>query len=133
MGKKKHKKAMRAKQAEYARAEHHGGDSHGYGYGYGYGEGDGGPQHGGQYGYAGAEGLLRGLPHLLKSRQSEQFLLGALVGAAAAYLLSDEELRGKLVKTGIKLYSGLAGSFEEMKEQMADLKAEVEAEQQGNA
>jgi len=67
----------------------------------------------------------------MKSRQSEQFLLGALVGAAAAYVLSDEELRGKLVKTGIKLYSNVVGSFEEMKEQVADLKAEVEAERMG--
>lgn len=76
-------------------------------------------------------GLLRGFSGLLRSRQSEQFLLGALLGAGAAWLLSDEEMRGKLVKAGMKLYAGIAGGFEEMKEQMADIKAEVEAEQYG--
>lgn len=122
MAKKKHKKASK-KNREYAAANR--GDG-GY---YGYGE-DGGRHHHGRGIYGDAGRLLEGFPHALKSRQSEQFLLGALVGAAAAYVLSDEELRGKLVKTGIKLYSGVVGSFEEMKEQMADLKAEVEAERQ---
>ncbi|PKU24754.1 hypothetical protein [Telmatospirillum siberiense] len=74
------------------------------------------------------QGLFAGL---LPSRRSEQFLLGALLGAAAAYVLSDEDLRGKLIKGGLRLYSGLAGGFEEMKEQVADLKAEMAAEQSG--
>ncbi|THF63258.1 hypothetical protein [Pseudothauera rhizosphaerae] len=78
-------------------------------------------------------GFLQGLPAMLRSRHTEQFLLGALLGAAAAWVLADEELRGKLVKAGIKLYSGLAGGIEEMKEQMADIKAEVEAERHGDA
>ncbi|THF65467.1 hypothetical protein E6C76_07680 [Pseudothauera nasutitermitis] len=78
-------------------------------------------------------GLLQGMPAFLRSRNTEQFLLGALIGAAAAWVLSDEELRGKLVKSAIKLYAGVAGGFEEMKEQMADIRAEVEAEQHGDA
>lgn len=78
-------------------------------------------------------GLLQGLPAFLRSRQTEQFLLGALVGAAAAWVLSDEEMRGKLVKAGMQLYAGVVGGFEEMKEQMADIKAEVEAERHGEA
>ncbi len=78
-------------------------------------------------------GLLQGLPAFLRSRNTEQFLLGALLGAAAAWVLSDEELRGKLVKSAMNMYAGVAGSFEEMKEQMADLKAEVEAERHGDA
>ncbi len=119
MAKKKHKKASR-KNREYAAENQRGGSFLGYGEGSGtYRRGRGG---------RGAERLLEDFPRLMKSRQSEQFLLGALVGAAAAYVLSDEELRGKLVKTGIKLYSNVVGSFEEMKEQVADLKAEVEAE-----
>lgn len=76
-------------------------------------------------------GMLGGLTKMLPAGRNEQFLLGAAIGAAAAYLLSDEELRGKLMKSGIKLYSNLMGGFAEMKEQMADLQAEVEAEQQG--
>ncbi|MFT3663429.1 hypothetical protein [Piscinibacter sp.] len=68
-------------------------------------------------------------PGLLGSLGStEQFLLGAAVGAAAAWVLSDAELRGRLLKAGMRLYAGVAGGFEEMKEQMADLKAEVEVE-----
>lgn len=96
-----------------------------------------GAEHGyGQGGYgAGAmdAGILQGLPMMLRSRHTEQFLLGAVIGAAAAWVLADEELRAKLVKAGIKLYAGIAGGFEEMKEQVADIKAEVEAERQGGA
>jgi hypothetical protein len=78
-------------------------------------------------------GVLSGLSQLLPSRRSEQFLLGAAIGAAAAYVLADDELRGKLIKSGIKLYSSLMGGFEEMKEQVADIQAEVQAEQNGAA
>jgi hypothetical protein len=73
-------------------------------------------------------GLLQGMPAFLRSRNTEQFLLGAAVGAAAAWVLSDDELRGKLIKAGIKLYAGVAGGFEEMKEQLADIRSEVDAE-----
>jgi len=74
-------------------------------------------------------GLLHNLQGMLGSRQSEQFIIGALIGAAAVYVLGDEEMRNKLVKAGMKLYAGVAGGFEEIKEQMADIRAEVEAEQ----
>lgn len=73
-------------------------------------------------------GILHSIQGLVGSRHTEQFILGALIGAAAVYVLGDEEMRGKLVKTGMKLYSGIAGGFEEIKEQMADIKAEVAAE-----
>lgn len=76
-------------------------------------------------------GMLGGLTSMLPAKRSEQFLLGAAIGAAAAYLLSDQELRGQLIKSGIKLYSNLMGGVAEMKEQVADLQAEVEAERQG--
>ena len=69
-----------------------------------------------------------GLPRGFGSGQTEQFILGALLGAAAAYVLADEALRSKIMKTVVKLYSGLTGGMEEFKEQMADLKAEIEAE-----
>lgn len=82
-------------------------------------------------GMAGA-GQRKGLLNkLMRGRPSEQFLLGALLGAGAAWILADEELRGKVIKAGMKLYSGLAGGFEEMKEQMADIRAELEAGQHG--
>lgn len=82
-------------------------------------------------GITGAErGMLDGLQGMVGSRHTEQFVLGALIGAAAVYVLGDEEMRNKLLKSAIKLYSGIAGGFEEIKEQMADIRAEVEAETQ---
>ena len=48
-----------------------------------------------------------------------------------AYILADENLRGKLLKSGIKLYSCVIGGIEEMKEQAADIQAEIMAEQTG--
>lgn len=76
------------------------------------------------------KGLLSnlGLPKGFASGQTEQFIIGALLGAAAAYVLADAELRNKIMKSVMKLYAGLTGGVEEFKEQMADLKAEVEAE-----
>lgn len=68
---------------------------------------------------------------LLPKGRTEQFLIGLLVGGATAYVLSDDELRGKLFKGAIKAYASVMGSVAEMKEQFADLSAEVEAEQSG--
>lgn len=76
-------------------------------------------------------GVLAGLGRLLPDGRTEQFLLGLLVGGATAYVLSDEELRGKLFKGAIKAYAGVMGGLAEMKEQVADLQAEVQAEQNG--
>ena len=84
---------------------------------------------GGAYGSAQAggtgsgvgNGLLHNLQGLVGNRQTEQFLLGALLGAAAVYVLGDEAMRAKLMKTAMKLYTGVAGGFEEVKDQMADI------------
>ncbi|MDO5103759.1 MAG: hypothetical protein Q4D91_12835 [Lautropia sp.] len=65
----------------------------------------------------------------LGNRQMEQFILGLILGGAAAYVLGDPEKRARLIRMGMKLYAGVAGSVEEFKEQIADLKAEVAAEQ----
>ena len=76
-------------------------------------------------------GFLNGLQGMVGSRHTEQFVLGALIGAAAVYVLGDEEMRNKLLKSAMKLYAGIAGGFEEIKEQVADIRAEVEAETRG--
>lgn len=76
-------------------------------------------------------GLLGGLGRLLPSRRSDQFLLGLALGAAATYVLGDDALRGKIMRSGVKLYGTLMGGVEEMKEQMADIQAEMAAEQNG--
>lgn len=77
-----------------------------------------------------APGMLGRVQGLLGKRPSDQFLVGALLGAAAVYVLGDEKLRGRLMKSGMSLYASLMGSFEEMREQMADLQAEAECERQ---
>jgi len=79
---------------------------------------------------AGLEALLRqnrntGLNALTPA---QQLLAGVLIGAGVAYLLGDEQLRGKLLRAGMQLYTGLAEGFEEIKEQMADIQAEMAAE-----
>lgn len=75
------------------------------------------------------QGLFGGLTNMLPGKPSEQFLVGALIGAAAAYVLSDEAMRGKLIRSGLKLYGELAGGLAEVKEQAADIQAELAAEQ----
>jgi hypothetical protein len=59
----------------------------------------------------------------------QQFLAGALLGVAVTYVIGDEALRGKLLRAGMRLYTDLAGGFAEIKEQMADIEAELAAEQ----
>jgi hypothetical protein len=76
---------------------------------------------------------MQGLAAHLPAQNTEQFLLGLLIGAGATWVLSDENLRGKLIKSALKLYSSIAGGVEEMKEQMADIKAELDTEQHGDA
>lgn len=77
------------------------------------------------------QGMLGTLGGLLPKGRNEQFLLGLLIGGVAAYVLSEEDLRGKLFKGAIKAYASVMGNVAEMKEQFADLSAEVEAEQSG--
>lgn len=97
---------------------------------------DGDTGFGAGYGFGGAAAprldggwLSRlGLPKGFGAGQTEQFIIGALIGAGVAYVLADEELRNKIMKSVMKLYAGLTGGLEEFKEQMADLKAEIEAE-----
>lgn len=117
-------------------------EGHGHDAGSGYGAGySGGASHGSTHGGYGLGGLpgagldsgwLQGMPAFLRTRHTEQFLLGAVIGAAATWVLTDEQLRGRIVKSAMKLYAGVAGGVEEVKEQMADIRAEVEAERQGD-
>ena len=75
-------------------------------------------------------GLMNGIADMLPSGSTEQFLLGAAIGAAAAYVLGDEALRGKLMKAGVQLYSNVMSGYLDDKEQLAELQAEVDTERQ---
>lgn len=72
---------------------------------------------------AGRRGLFG---RLANTGADSQFILGALLGAAAVYVLGDEKLRGKLMKSGMNLYASLLGGIEEIREQAADIRAELE-------
>lgn len=76
------------------------------------------------WGGSGARGMLGGLAN---TRPNEQFVMGALLGAAAVYVLGDEKLRGKILRSGMNLYASVMGGLEEIKEQAADIRAELEA------
>ncbi|KAF7598222.1 MAG: hypothetical protein CGU28_13430 [Candidatus Dactylopiibacterium carminicum] len=127
MAKKKLKKALRKLLKEEAARNAATAGSTAQGYGYGQEADDNATLAPLNAGFL--SGL--GLPAGFGSRRTEQFLLGALLGAAATYVLSNEEVRSKLVKGAMKLYGSVAGGIEELKEHMADLKAEVEAERTG--
>lgn len=75
-----------------------------------------------------ATGVLGRLEGLLGKRPRDQFLAGALLGATAVYVLSDEKLRGKLLKSGMQLYENAMGGLAELQEQMADTRAEMDSE-----
>ena len=57
----------------------------------------------------------------------QQALIWAALGAAAAYVLSDAEIRDRLIRQALKLYGELMVGYEEMKEKWADLRAEAAA------
>ena len=69
-----------------------------------------------------------GLPADFATGHTQQFIIGALIGAGAAYVLSDEDMRKKIMKSAMKMYASVTGGVEEFKEQMSDLKAEIAAE-----
>jgi len=86
------------------------------------------PPYGGYSGAAPGYGYGYPPPPAGGGQQSmQQALIWAALGAAAAWVLSDPAVRDKLVKQAIKLYTEMAVGMEEMKEKIADLKAEVDA------
>lgn len=52
-------------------------------------------------------------------------LAGLALGAAAAYLLSNEQVQRTLIRSAVSLWTTLQGGFEEMKERVRDAEAEL--------
>jgi hypothetical protein len=73
-------------------------------------------------------GVFSSLAKVLPKKGRDQFLLGLALGAVAAYVLGNEETRARIIKAGVNLYAGLAGGLEEIKEQFADIQAELGAQ-----
>jgi hypothetical protein len=69
--------------------------------------------------------------NLLGSFDTKQFLVGALVGVAGAYLLTNEKAQKAIFKTVAKGGAMFSAGLEEMKERFEDAQAELEAEQNG--
>ena len=73
-------------------------------------------------------GLLGGLREVLPGSTAEQLLLGVLLGAGAAYVLSDEAMRRKIVRFAVGAYADVAGALAELREEIGDARAEILAE-----
>ena len=69
---------------------------------------------------------------MLPKKASHQFLVGALLGAAATYVLGNEQMREKIIRSAVKLYGDVAGGMAELKEQVADMQAEMAASMTGD-
>jgi hypothetical protein len=59
---------------------------------------------------------------------NERFFKGLLIGAAAAYLLTNENVQRTAIKGAVKAWSLLQGGVEELKERFHDAEAEIRAE-----
>jgi hypothetical protein len=63
---------------------------------------------------------------------SDRFLKGMLIGAAAAYLLTNESVQRTAIKSAVKVWSVLQGGVEEIKERFEDAEAEIRAAEAGH-
>jgi hypothetical protein len=59
---------------------------------------------------------------------NERFFKGLLIGAAAAYLLTNENVQRTAIKGAVKAWSLLQGGVEELKERFHDAEAEIRTE-----
>ena len=59
---------------------------------------------------------------------NDRFLKGLLIGAAAAYLLSNESVQRTAIKGAVRAWGMVQGGMEELKERFHDAEAEVRAE-----
>lgn len=64
--------------------------------------------------------------------RNPRFIKGALIGAAAIYLLSNERAQQGAIKTAVKAWSLVQGGVEEMKERFRDAEAEMHSAQTDN-
>lgn len=62
---------------------------------------------------------------------NDRFLKGLLIGAAAAYVLTNESVQRTAIKGVVKAWSMLQGGVEEIKERFQDAEAEIRAAEAG--
>lgn len=102
----------------------------GMGQGQGMAQGMGAMSHA-QYAPMGYYGQPMYAPYYQQQSSSlfnDRFLKGLLIGAAAAYLLTNETVQRTAIKGAVKAWSLLQGGVEELKERFHDAEAEIRAE-----
>lgn len=62
--------------------------------------------------------------------KDERFLKGAIVGAAATFLLTNDSVQKSAIKSLVKVWSLFQGGVEEVKERFRDAEAEIKSEEQ---
>ena len=92
--------------------------------GYSGGYGPHGSAHGHSHGYPHPEGAAAWL-----NFRDERFVKGLLVGAAATFLLTNENVQKGAIKSLVRVWNLIQGSVEEAKERFRDAEAELQAEQ----
>ncbi|WP_239056493.1 hypothetical protein [Wenzhouxiangella limi] len=60
----------------------------------------------------------------------DRFVKGLLIGAAATYLLTNEQVQRAAIKSSVKAWSTLQGGVEELKERFQDAEAELRLAEQ---
>ncbi|ADU66752.1 hypothetical protein LGV61_10105 [Desulfurispirillum indicum] len=65
---------------------------------------------------------------LFGGSQSDRFIKGLLIGAAATFLLTNEKAQQTIIKAGVALFTQVASSVEELKEKVEDARAEAQEE-----
>lgn len=75
------------------------------------------------YGQSAGNASLLGL-------SGQRFWTGALVGAAAAFLLTNESVQRATIKSAVKVWSLMEGGLEELKERFRDAQAEIKSEEE---
>ena len=74
-------------------------------------------------------GMLSNPEHLVGAFNTKKFVIGALIGAVGAYVLTNEKAQKNLFKTIAKGTEMFQAGIEEMKELFEDAKAELAAKE----
>jgi hypothetical protein len=64
---------------------------------------------------------------LLSSLTSSRFLKGLVIGGAAAYLLTNDQVQRAVIKGTVKVWTLVQGGVAELKERFQDAEAEIRA------
>lgn len=94
------------------------------------------PQEAAYYAYAGQHGAQNYTAQPASSFfnfTNDRFLKGLLIGAAATYLLTNENVQRMAIKGAVKAWSMVQGGVEELKERFQDAEAELRAAEASEA